>query len=115
MREANSRREKLGKNTTGLVSLTTTNKIIAFLDLVEDNILNCSRTETYLGFGGKFCDMTMLESFSSLLFWLPEMRDCRLANSTNGGHLNLLSDWPHICGLFSSSQIIDPRLTGDDG
>jgi hypothetical protein len=54
---------------------------------VLKNSVSFGKQAQHIGFGGKFCDMTMVESFSSLVFWLPEPQDCRLANSTNGGYI----------------------------
>jgi hypothetical protein len=48
MREVNSRRHKLGHNARELVPVAANNKHKVFLNSIDDEILNCSRTETSL-------------------------------------------------------------------
>jgi hypothetical protein len=50
--------------------------------------------------GGQFYEPTVIETFSSLAFWLPETQDCRLAVSTNGEYITLHCD---LAGLTSAA------------
>jgi hypothetical protein len=64
--------------------------------------------------GGRFSEPKLIADFSSLVFWLPETQDCRLADSTNEQYITFVSCSPLICRLSSSSHQSKPRLTEDE-